>query len=159
MYVQNLKIQLTYTASDTREIKMVHFSKVRRKKVTFFNKRKTKIILLFWSLHPSLPPLCSNTGQSKLIWAILHKHSKFTNISTSSYKTRQMMVKQSRQPPVLNLMVKHRKIYTYIFYACWHRYKAQATLVLQWKAKITQKSQTFEYEKYQLLMATALWTQ
>lgn len=89
MHVQTLQMQLTYTASDTEEIKWVHFSKVRRKKmIIFVNKRKTEVILPFWSLHPP-PPILSSNIERQLISAMLHKHSKFTNKSISSYKTRQ----------------------------------------------------------------------
>lgn len=95
MHVQILQVQLTYTASDPREIKLIHFSKVRRK--LSYLSIKGKQILSFWSLHPLPSAPSSNIGQKQLISAMLHKHSKFTNKSISSYK-RQQTTKINTEP-------------------------------------------------------------
>lgn len=80
IHAHGLQVQLTCTASDTEEIKLIHFSKVRRKKIIIFvNERKTKIVLPFLVSASSAPTLSHNNRERQLISAMLHKHSKFTN--------------------------------------------------------------------------------
>lgn len=47
MHAQTLQVQLTYTASDPREIKLIHFSKVRRKLSYLSIKGKQILFYLF----------------------------------------------------------------------------------------------------------------